>query len=64
MIKKLFAPVQKWLLDNKQCVGCGRPLKDSKEKNYKGSTKVFCSCGRIFIKEKDGNYRRALFTEV
>lgn len=63
MLKKIIAPVQSWLLKKGQCVGCGMPLKNGKEKEYNGSKKVFCKCGRIFIKEGD-NYRRALFEEV
>ncbi|NMC35826.1 hypothetical protein GYA49_02160 [Candidatus Beckwithbacteria bacterium] len=63
MLKHIIKPVQQWLLKNKQCVGCGRPLTLAKTKKLKGKTLVFCACGRIFIKEKDG-YRRALFEEV
>ena len=63
MLKKLIKPVQKWLLKNNQCVGCGRPLKMGKTQEKKDKTLVFCTCGRIYVKEND-NYRRALFEEV
>jgi hypothetical protein len=64
MIKRIISPIQQWLLKRNQCVGCGMPLRLGKKKRYKGSEKVFCRCGRIFIKLKGGGYRRALFEEV
>jgi hypothetical protein len=63
MFKQLLVPVQKWLLNHNQCVGCGRPLKMGRTAEKKGHTLVFCKCGRIYIKQDD-KYRRALFEEV
>lgn len=67
MLKNIIAPIQAWLLANKQCVGCGTPLlkgKISKAK-LKSQEKVTCKCGRIFIHDKNSKkYRRALFEEV
>jgi len=66
MFKNIIAPVQAWLLSKGQCVGCGRSLKKGKEEDKKdGTVKITCSCGRIFIYNKEtGKYRRALFEEV
>lgn len=65
MIKNLIAPIQAWLLSQGRCVGCGNPLSKGKTKIVRGQTTVTCSCGRIFIKNnKNGSYRRALFSEI
>ncbi len=66
MFKNVISPIQAWLLSQDRCVGCGRPLnKGKKDKNKRGMSKVTCSCGRIFIHEKEKKrYRRALFEEV
>lgn len=65
MFKSIIAPVQAWLLSRDQCVGCGMPLTKGKaKKNKDGTKKVTCKCGRIFIQEKNGKFRRALFEEV
>jgi hypothetical protein len=66
MLKNVIAPIQAWLLSQGRCVGCGKPLIDGKkEKHEKGTEKVTCSCGRIFIyNPKDKKYRRALLEEV
>ncbi|OGD61885.1 hypothetical protein A2160_00800 [Candidatus Beckwithbacteria bacterium RBG_13_42_9] len=65
VIKSIIGPVQAWLLASGKCVGCGMPLSRGKIINQKnGTQKIICKCGRIFIKEKDGKYRRALFEEV
>ncbi len=66
MFKNVISPIQAWLLSQNRCVGCGRSLdKGKKSKNKQGKDKATCSCGRIFIHEKEkGNYRRALFEEV
>lgn len=65
MFKNIIAPVQAWLLSRGQCVGCGMPLVKGKMSGYKdGTRKVTCKCGRIFIQEKAGKFRRALFEEV
>lgn len=65
-LKNIFAPIQKWLLINKQCVGCGMPLNKAKRENKnKNEEKVFCKCGRIYINDfKNTQYRRALNEEV
>lgn len=66
MVKQIIAPIQAWLLKNGQCVGCGTPLKfgDKKPSRLKGKTQVTCKCGRVFIKDAQGGYRRALLSEV
>jgi len=65
VFKNIIGPVQAWLLSRGQCVGCGMPLtKGGIKKNKDGTKKITCKCGRIFIKEKGGKYRRALFEEV
>jgi len=67
MLKNVIAPVQAWLLNRGQCVGCGTSLtKGTKTKKDNNSDKVTCvKCGRIFIHDKgSGKYRRALFSEV
>ena len=65
MFKNIIAPVQAWLLSRGQCVGCGMPLTKGKMSGRKdGARKVTCKCGRIFIQEKTGKFRRALFEEV
>ena len=65
MLKNIIAPVQAWLLSKGQCVGCGMPLSKGKNLKKKGTVKVICKCGRIFIYDKKaGKYRRALFEEV
>lgn len=64
MIKNLISPIQAWLLSQGRCVGCGTPLSKGKTKKVKSNTTVTCQCGRIFIKEAKGKYRRALFDEI
>jgi hypothetical protein len=66
MLKNVIAPIQAWFLSQGRCVGCGRPLKDSKsEKKRDGTKKMICECGRIFIfNPKTKRYRRALLEEV
>ncbi|OGD81453.1 hypothetical protein A3A54_01620 [Candidatus Curtissbacteria bacterium RIFCSPLOWO2_01_FULL_39_62] len=66
MIKKIFAPVQAWILLQGKCVGCGKSLtlaiKNDRRDNRQ---QVICSCGRIFIFDKrNGRYRRALQKEI
>lgn len=56
--------MQAWLLSQGRCVGCSMPLSKGKEEKHKDGTKVTCQCKRIYIKDKKGNYRRALLTEV
>jgi hypothetical protein len=63
MFKQLIAPVQKWLLKHKQCVGCGRSLNQAKQENKKGKLLTTCVCGRIYVQE-GGQFRRALFEEA
>jgi hypothetical protein len=63
MFKKIFAPVQAWLLSQGKCVGCGKLIVDGKKD--KDGKKVTCGCGRIYILDsKIKKYRRALFEEV
>jgi len=66
MFKNIIAPVQAWLLSRGKCVGCGMPLSKGKgEDRGKGTEKVTCKCGRIFIFDRGTKrYRRALFEEV
>lgn len=65
-LKKIFAPIQKWLLANKQCVGCGMPLaKAKRQAKNQSEEKITCKCGRIYIYEvKNAKYRRALSLEA
>jgi len=65
VFKNVIAPVQAWLMSQGRCVGCGRdPAKGKKSKRKDGTEKVVCECGRIFVKEKSGKFRRALLNEV
>lgn len=66
MFKNIIAPVQAWLLSRGQCVGCGTPLSQGKEKKRKDSmTQITCRCGRTFMKNVETkNYRRALLSEI
>mgnify|MGYP001615095001 CR=1 FL=1 len=65
VFKNIIAPVQAWLMSQGRCVGCGRELTEAKKAKRKdGSEAVTCECGRLFIKEKNGKYRRALLNEV
>lgn len=65
MFKNIIAPIQAWLLSQGRCVGCGTPLSKGKRGKAKNNKiKVTCRCGRIYIEEKPGRYRRALFEEV
>lgn len=64
MFKSAIAPIQNWLLSQGKCVGCGMPLSKAKEEKHKLGTKVTCKCGRIYIKDSKGAYRRALISEV
>lgn len=64
MFKNLIAPIQVWLLSQGRCVGCGTPLIDGQRQEVRHQDTVTCRCGRIFIHQKDGSYRRALFEEI
>lgn len=66
MLKNVIAPIQAWLLSQGKCVGCGKPLaKSQRVAHGKGSEKVTCVCGRIFIYDiPKKSYRRALLDEV
>lgn len=66
MIKRIFAPVQAWLLLQGKCAGCGRDLSLSRKfERQDNSQKAVCHCGRIYIFDKRrGKYRRASFTEA
>jgi hypothetical protein len=63
MLRKIIKPIQYWLLNNGQCVGCGRPLSLGKKVTKNNKTITICKCGRIFVKEND-KFRRALFEEI
>ncbi|OGM33405.1 hypothetical protein A2803_04370 [Candidatus Woesebacteria bacterium RIFCSPHIGHO2_01_FULL_44_21] len=64
MIKDVIAPIQAWLLSQGRCVGCSTPLLKGRVEKHKLGTKVTCKCGRIYIKDKAGRFRRALVSEV
>lgn len=65
MFKNVIAPVQAWLMSQGRCVGCGRDLGQGvKKKGKNGAEKITCNCGRIFVHEKNGKWRRALLEEV
>lgn len=66
MIKKIFAPVQAWILLQGKCVGCGKNLSLAKKVERQDNTqKAICSCGRIFIFDKRrGKYKRATLEDV
>lgn len=63
-VKSVIQPIQNWLLAQGKCVGCGTPLASGKASNSKNLKKVTCRCGRVYISDKNGNYRRALIEEV
>ena len=61
----VIAPIQSWLMLQGRCVGCGKELSEaSASKRKDGSSKITCECGRVFVKESSGKYRRALLEEV
>ena len=65
MFRNVIAPVQAWLLSQGRCVGCGTDLDVTKAEKHAAGVKITCAkCGRIFIKEGNGKYRRALFEEI
>lgn len=64
MLKNAIAPIQAWLLSQGKCVGCGKPLGKGVAEKHKSGTKVTCKCGRIYIKDGNGAFRRALIEEV
>lgn len=66
MIKKIFAPVQAWILLQGKCVGCGRDLTLARRVERRNNTqKVICACRRIFIFDKrKGRYHRATLEEA
>lgn len=61
MFKNMIAPVQAWLLSQGRCVGCGMPL--GKAAREQGN-KVTCKCGRVYVEEKNGKFRRATMSEA
>lgn len=61
MFKNMIAPVQAWLLSQGRCVGCGMAL--GKATKQQGD-KVTCKCGRVYVKEKTGKFRRASLSEA
>lgn len=64
MLKNAIAPIQAWLMSQGKCVGCGKPLSKAKGESHKKGTKVTCKCGRIYMRDQKGGYRRALIEEV
>jgi len=63
--KLLINSLQKWLLEQGRCVGCGQLLKNGIKERKNGATLVICSCRRVFVYEpKNDSYRRALLEEV
>lgn len=67
MLKKLISPLQKILLQKGICPGCTSHLSKAKQREQVSSKdeKVTCSCGRVYIYDKElGTYRRALESEV
>ncbi len=67
MLKNLIAPLQKILLQKKLCPACTKDLTAIKNRISKrnNTEQVNCTCGRIFIYDKDLEfYRRALQDEV
>ena len=62
MLKNVIAPVQAWLLSQGKCVACGRILTKPKDNPV---SQVVCSCGRIYIYDKESNkFRRATIDEI
>lgn len=61
MFKNMIAPIQAWLLSQGRCVGCGMPLEKATKPQ---GNKVICKCGRVYVKEKTGKFRRATISEV
>lgn len=67
MFKNIIAPVQAWLLSNRQCVGCSMPLDKAKRSKSKfpGMEQATCKCGRVYLFDsKKKTYRRALVSEI
>lgn len=63
--KKIIAPLQRWLLAQGRCVGCGRPLEGGKKQRHNGTIHITCECRRIFVHEPAlGIFRRAEFQEA
>lgn len=61
----VIAPIQSWLMLQGRCVGCGKELSAANiSKRKDGTSKVTCECGRVFVQETSGKYRRALLEEV
>jgi len=64
MLKKIFTPVQTWLLLNKRCAGCGTPLAKGILRKKNKLAIVNCRCNRRYVfDEKRNAYRRALVQE-
>jgi len=63
--KAFIIPLQKWLLAQGKCVGCGRSLSEGQKKPSDGIFLVTCRCHRIFVyQQKENTYHRALFKEA
>ncbi len=60
MFKNIISPVQAWLLSQGKCVGCGMPLSKGKTEG----DRITCKCRRIYVREKNGTFRRAKLDEV
>ncbi len=66
MLKKLFNPFQKALIEKNLCVGCTYPLNRAYKLGEISENKVLvqCKCKRRYIFDKELNiYRRATFEE-
>jgi hypothetical protein len=65
--KAVIAPLQKWLLKNGRCVGCGKELKKFATVKKKNSKEDFyiCDCKRVYVYNKQKKtFRRALLKEL
>lgn len=67
MFKNIIGPIQAWLLSQGKCVGCGKALKDMKNRKQKGKGEelIICECSRVFVHTiKTNIYRRARLDEA
>lgn len=64
MLKTILSPVQHWFLRRGQCVGCGMPLIKGAKRKHRLGTLTICKCGRGYFKQKNGQWRRAVQSEM
>lgn len=64
MLKAILSPVQQWLIKRGQCVGCGMPLAKGTKKQSTLGELVVCKCGRGYFRLQNGQWRRALQSEM